>query len=364
MARRATTINASMTDVENDSADEISLFALATTVVQNRWRLARWTMLGAILAALSALWAPLLYVASVSFVPQGADPSRSGLASLAGQFGFSVASGNQSTSPEFYSNLLKSRVVLGEVVRDTFAVAERAGRRFSFLDLFEIPPGTASAREERGMRQLSGAITSSVDRTTGVVQVTVATPWRSVSLRIAAALIDAINEYNQRTRQGQAAAERRFIDGRLALARTDLREAEDRLSQFLSANKQIGNSAELTFQRDRLQREVNLRQEVFTTLTQAYEDVRIREVRDTPVITVFEPPSVSADPAPRGRLMRVAFGLLAGAFVGLLLIFFSDTVARRKDAEDADVSQLIRALADAKQEILRRLRWRSHRSRP
>src|SRR6188474_2498814 len=109
---------------------EISLFALGTTLLRHRWRIGRWMLAGGLLAALTVLFRPALFVASGSFLPLGAaDPTRSGLASLAGQLGVTIQQGNQTLSPEVYAKLIKSRVLLLEIARDTFAVQEMGGRR-------------------------------------------------------------------------------------------------------------------------------------------------------------------------------------------------------------------------------------------
>ena len=120
--------------------------------------------------------------------------------------------------PDFYSSLLTSRVLLTPIARDTFVVQERGGRRIAFLDLFKIDGNSATRRVEEGVRQLQTIVKPSIVRTTGVVEVSVATEWRSVSLAIANDLLTGVNEFNQRTRQGQAAEERKFVEGRLALA--------------------------------------------------------------------------------------------------------------------------------------------------
>src|SRR5690349_5015922 len=262
---------------------EISLFALGTTLLRNRWRIARWMAVGGLIAAAFAIFKPALYVASTSFVTQGGtDATRSGLASLAGQLGVAIPTSNQSLSPEVYARLLKSRVVLQTIARDTFQVQEMGGKRVTFLDLFDIRDASEIRREDKGVKLLGNIVTVGVAKTTGVVEISVATKWRSVSLAIANELINGVNDYNERTRQSQASAERKFVEGRLAIAAADLRDAEDRLEQFLRTNMQLGGSPELTIQRDRLQRNVSLRQQVFTSLTQSYEEARIREVRDTP----------------------------------------------------------------------------------
>lgn len=331
-----------------------SLFALGTTLLQQRRRILRWAAVGAVVAALLVAFKPSLYEASASFVPQStSDGARSGLAELAGQFGVSLSTSNQSRSPDFYANILRSRVLLGQIARDTFLVREIGDRRISFLDLFKIDSVAVDRREELGVKLLKELVTPTVNKTTGVVQVSVKTRWPSVSLDIVNQLVAGVNDYNQRTRQSQAAAERRFLEGRLARASTDLRAAEDRLEQFLRTNRQLANSPQLTFENDRLRRNVTLQQQVYTTLAQAYEDASIREVRDTPVITMVEAPAVSSMPEPRGRLKSVALGFILGGFAGVLLAFVGGVAARVREARNADVERFFGTLGDVRRELLR-----------
>jgi uncharacterized protein involved in exopolysaccharide biosynthesis len=336
---------------------EISLFALGTTFLRNRWRIARWALGGAAIATLLVAFRPAVYTASASFVPQGNDPGRSGLASLAGHFGVSLPTGAQSLSPDFYAKLLKSRVLLGQIARDTFVVQELGGRRMPFLDVFKIRGGLSKQREERGIALLRSIVTVSVTKATGVVELSVATRWPSVSLAIVTDLVNGVNDYNQRTRQSQAAAERKFVEGRLVVAGAELRAAEDRLEGFLRTNRQFASSPELTFQRDRLQRDVALQQQVFTSLTDSYEEVRIREVRDTPVITMFETPAVRAQPESRGRVSGVLLGLLLGGFLGVIIAFTRGMAARRRQVGDPEADQFVVALGEVKGELLEPVRW-------
>jgi tyrosine-protein kinase Etk/Wzc len=355
----------SMTEVEwQDDGDELSLFALGTSLLRNRWRIARWMLIGGIVAAVVVFLKPPVYLGTASFVPQGNPDARSsGLASIAGQFGFSLPTATQSESPDFYAKLLKSRVLLGQIAADTFVVREKGGRRIAFVDLYEIKGDSEKRREELGVKRLTDMVESSVVRATGVVQVSVATQWPSVSLAIVTELVNGVNDYNQRTRQGQAAAERKFVEGRLATARVELRAAEDRLEGFLTSNRQGANAPELSFERDRLQRDVALQQQVFTSLTQSYEDVRIREVRDTPVITVMEPPMVPTLPESRGRLKGLLLGLLIGGLIGTLASLTSETITRRREEGDAKANEFVGTVGEVKGEMLGRVRWIRERIR-
>lgn len=337
--------------------EEFSLFAVGTTLLRNRWRILRWVIAGGVVAALSVISRPTVYSASASFIPQGGQAGSSGLASLAGQFGVSLPAGNPSLSPDFYVELLKSPAVLTAIVRDSFTVQEKRGRRMAFLDLFEIPTGTAKFREEEGVRVLAGVVKASMSTTTGIVKVSVATPWPSVSVAVATAVVNAVDQFNQRSRKGQAAAESKFVEGRLVVASAELRAAEDRMQRFLATNREFGNSPELAFERERIQRDVTLRQQVYVSLMQSYEEVRMREVRDTPVITLFESPTLPTRPEARGRLKAVLLGFLLGGLIGVVLAFASQMMARSRLGGSEDADEFVGTLKDVKGEFLRPVRW-------
>ena len=113
------------------------------------------------------------------------------------------------------------------------------------------------------------------------------------------------------------------------------------MQQFLQTNRQLGSPA-LTFQRDRLQREVQLQQQVVTSLAQQYEENRIREVRDTPVITVIEPPILAARPDARLRALILILGTAAGFCVALLTVVVHELWSREAGvAQDPAVGLLV-----------------------
>ena len=100
-----------------------------------------------------------------------------------------------------------------------------------------------------------------------------------------------------------------------------------------------------------------LKQQVFGTLTQAYEDARIREVRDTPVIAVFETPSVAAVPQPRGRLKSTFVGLALGGLVGVLLALSAAIVKWRRQEGNVEADEFVSGLCEIRDELLAPVRW-------
>jgi hypothetical protein len=149
-------------------------------------------------------------------------------------------------------------------------------------------------------------------------------------------------------RQSQAAAEREFTFRRLEEVRGDLRQAENRFEAFLERNRGF-DSPSLLFEQDRLRRAVSLQQQLFTTLAQAYEQAKIDEVRDTPVITVIEAPETPIRPEPRGTVRKVVLAALGGTLLGLALAFGLDFTRRVEDdgsPEYAEFQKLKRAAVD------------------
>jgi len=339
---------------------EISLLALCTRVLRDRWRIAAWALAGGLLAAAATLRRPALFQASAAFEPEAGAIPQSGIAALAGQLGVSLPVSSQGTSPDFYVRLLKSRALLARLAHDTITVPGSGAQ--PLVSLLDVKSTTAAEREDDAVGALGRIVGASTVHSTGLVEVTAATKWQAVSLLIVRHLIDGVNDYNVQSRQSQAATERKFVEGREAVASADLRAAEGRLSDFLNRNRQIGSSADLAFQRDRLQRDVDFRQQIYTSLAQADEDVRIREVRDTPIITVVEPPSVSARPLPRGRFKAILAGMILAALVGVARAATRGAIARRRDLGDTEASALIAELHGLRTAVFRPTAWSKHRS--
>lgn len=341
-----------MTQPHWEDEAALPLLAIGAALVRG-WRKIAWSAVAG--AAVAAVWGLLTvptYTATASFTAEGTDAARnSTLANLAGQFGVQVPASGQSVSPEFYVRLLRSPAVLLAIARDTFSVDERGGARSTIADLLEIRGETPARREEKTLKRLAELVRPSSEKLTGVVTVSITTEWASVSHAVVESLVRAVNDYNLKTRQGQATAERKFLEARVAAAAADLRGAENDLEALLTSNRQISGSPELQIQRDRFQRSVTMKQTIYASLAQAFEQARLREVRDTPVISIVEPPSYPQLPNSRGRVVAVAAGVVIGALVGMLIVYATVGAARRRAIGDPDFASFTAAVREARDEI-------------
>jgi len=327
---------------------ELSLLRIVNVVLRGRGLIAGSAVLVAIVVAVVGLARARTYSASASFVPQGRS-GGSNLSGIAAQFGISVQSGEGMQSPQFYVDLLRSREILRDVVDTRYSVPTDTGAAHGTLaDLYGIKERTPALRREAAIERLRSRLSTGVTPKTGVVTLTVTTPDAALSYQVTERLLALLNKFNLETRQSQAAAERRFAEQRLNEVKEELRAAENRLQAFLQRNRQYRNSPELQFEEDRLSREVSLRQGLYATLAQSYEQAKIDEVRDTPVITLVERPEVPVRADRRLLIQKGLLGLLAGAVVGLIIVL----VRHFLPSSGTDVSDEVAEFAALRRETI------------
>jgi len=315
--------------------DEISLWEVLAVLLRRRGTIVLTTVLCLGAAVALTLLRSDRFTTQASFQPQGSEASTSQLMALAGQFGINVPGmGGDELSPAFYAELLASREILQRVADRAYQVEGLGMVRLT--DLLEIEADTEALRVEAAYEALRDNLVSiETGLETAVVTVTVTTKWPDLSQEIAEALLDEIQVFNLETRRSQAASERAFIEARVDSARLALNAAEDSMQEFLQANRRFEDSPELTFQRERLQREISRQQQVYTALAQSFEQARIAEVRDTPVITVLQRPFLPPGPDDRSLLLAVVLGVVRGGMAGVVLAFVVEALRRPAPGDPA-----------------------------
>jgi uncharacterized protein involved in exopolysaccharide biosynthesis len=284
--------------------------------------------LGLMLAVLTVgygLSRPREYQAYASFTPRTTDIPKGGLGGLAAQFGVNVG-GEPAQSPDFYGDLLVSRPVLGRLVGVPLSrVGGGQPLPPAVLEEELEPDGdTPAERREDAVRQLRRRVIIAKNQKTSVVTVAVRTRSPELSAAVAGRLLDLVNEFNQRTRQQKATDEQQFADERQRALRAELSRAEEELAAFRSSNRGFENSPELELREQRLERQLQTRQQVFTTVVQLYEQSRLDAVRDVPVISVIERPEIPVRPESRRLALKAAVALLLGGLLGFGVGFVRD----------------------------------------
>jgi uncharacterized protein involved in exopolysaccharide biosynthesis len=325
--------------------EETSLLGFANVVLKHRGMIVGCALLATLICIASALMEPPSYSTRVLFTARG---SQSGLlAGIAAQYGLSIVGSDPSQSIEFYEDLLKSHELLSEVAKSQYrARVGKVVKQGTLPELYGIHAGTRDAEIDLAVDVLRGHINTNASRRTGVVTFGVGAPEPELAQQVAQNMVAQLGVYNSQTRRSQATAERNFIEARLAESKQALSAAEDQLRNFRNNNREYAVSPSLTLENDRLQRQVAMRQQLYTALTQADEQARIAEVHDIPVISMVESAELPASADTSYGLRNTFLGAIAGILVGIVLAFVRERLYETKASGSrvfADFSDLKRA---------------------
>jgi uncharacterized protein involved in exopolysaccharide biosynthesis len=339
------------------SADA-GLLQIASVLLRNRWIIAGSAIVLAAVVVTAGLMNERTYTASTVFMAH--FEGGSAVSGIAAQFGLRLAD-KPGQTPAFYADLLRSRSILAAAVQSQYSPTD-SEERSELLDILDVSGPNDVVRLEKGVMALSKMLNVRTNWDTGVVTLSVTTqhPW--LSEQLVSRLLELVNDFDLTRRRSQAAAEREFVASALEERSAQLRAAENALERFFTENRHFSGSPALSLQQERLQREVLLRHGVVMSLAQAFEQARIDEIRNTPVITVVEPPVASPLPDRRGLLMKGVLAILLGASMGLFITFIREYFRRTAVEQPEQLQEFVRIRNDVVAEMTLPLRLvRLHR---
>lgn len=303
-------------------------------------RLLTWIpALFALAGVIYMLATPTQYVSESRARPQQNQSAANRLAGLASQFGFAVPFG-QNDPVRLYAEIAQSHELLKTVLLTRFTRDTTAGGKPELLlDMLRVRGRTPHDRIVNGVKKLRKITDIATTDASGTIRVRVRTPWPLVSEQVNRRMLELLDESSMRVRQQQASAERQFIAQRMEAAAAELRAAEAELSAFYSGNRAYEVSPRLSVAAGQYQRKVDLHQQVYTRLAESYEQSRIDEVRNTPVLGIIDPPEGTSRKV--SRALDFAMWILAGLlFAGIAIMV--QTALRRYAAKHPQEWQHLR----------------------
>ena len=325
--------------------ESVTPLAMLTVVLRHLRLFLALPLLTAIFAVVLGMVTEPEFTASSTF--SATDQRQDGQAAvLASRFGLNVGGGSQVNLP-FYLEVLRSRELLRGVAGETYAIEFEPGtvRTGTLMELLELE-GTERRRLRAAVGFLRDALTVTLKRDPGVMEVQVAAPHPDLAEALNANLLDHLTEFSLAVRRDAAAAERAFLQARLEEAAADLEAAEAALARFHEENRRFESSPELSNRLASLRRRVDMRQQVYLELTSGLDEARLNEARDLPIIRILDTPVGSARrsdlPAPVNAALGFVLGLVAALLAVLVMEYFR--AARRELPEQyAELeSQLLR----------------------
>jgi uncharacterized protein involved in exopolysaccharide biosynthesis len=295
-----------------------------------RWKTVLLTLLvTGLLAVLAVLFIPAVYQARASFVT---NPSSGGiklpasisgggaLGGIASQLGLG-ATADPTESPDFYSELIRSRELRTRLLNSRFDDPRTAtpGDSVRLLELLKIRNTDPQRRVEIGLKRLDQAIDVSFFDKTNLVKLKVNSQWPRLSADVANRTLDLVSQFNREQRTSRARSNRTFLESRVRRARTELDDAEARHRNFYDQNRSWKTSPALVFREQQLQRDVDRTAELYLLLERQLETALLEENNDAALITVVDSavaPRKAQWPRYGLLLMSVVIG---GTLLGIML---------------------------------------------
>jgi uncharacterized protein involved in exopolysaccharide biosynthesis len=337
-----------------EEADEnpIRPLAIVNTLLRRRWIIVG--VAGAITASavVMTLLVTPVFTATAKFLPSQSPAMSARMGSII-ERGASVGT-RDDPSTDYYLALLESPSFLRAVVLREYKDTD--GTMKSLVTIYKSPGSTESEREGRAIERLGKSIGVSAPRATGApVPRIITLQCRAKSATLAAdicsAMLDEIKVHNAEVRGAKAKQNREFVQVQLDAAKKELDAATEAFASFAASNRKIVSPA-LEAERDRLERLVRVKEDVYNTLSRQLVLTRIEEEETRPSIEMIQEPAPPLQRSAPARTRTVVLAGVIGLVLGCVAAIFWDRI-RRMDPTDPDTAELKGNIADIKQEALR-----------
>lgn len=316
--------------------EEFSIVELRRGVAQ-RWRwLVSIPLLACVLGAVSAALWPKTWTSTTSFVLESTLGSNNtsilgalgGIGSLLGEAGGASALSKLKDGPstDFFADVLTSSELLSATLRTPFTDPDAKATQRPLLDLMDVSGTTPERRFGNALRTFEKKVFVVVSRKSSIVKLSVTLRDPTLSAAVANRMFALLNRFNLERRQRSSTEQRRFAEARLLTAQRELDSTERAKLSFLESNRNYYESSRLLAMYDQLDRSVRVKEGILIGLTKTFEESRVAEVRDTPLLTVVDVAMPPDRPAQRPVLWgAVAMGAgLVIAFLAVALASLSD----------------------------------------
>ncbi len=346
--------------------DEVALLDILLVLARHKTLIVRTVLVFTLLGVTYALRAPEEFTSEARVVREaqqeggGSLPGGISSGALSG-FGINLGGSASGLTPAAFPDVLTSREVRLAVVQDTFRFPG-AERQMTFVNYVNRPPGALSTvldytlwlpwtlkgwigqavsgspvpagttdsgeplipneEEDEALKSISEKISSSVDEETGLMTISVTAAGPQLASKLAGSFLDHFATRVRQIRTEKVRERLEFVEGRFKEAEQDLEDAEERLAQFLERN-QNPTTATLQFRRDRLQRQVSFKEQLYSELQSQLTQTRLDLQQRQPVVTVVEEPVPPKQRSAPNRTLMVLLSLMLGGLLGAGAAFVS-----------------------------------------
>lgn len=293
----------------------------ALAALLERWRL----LVGAVGAVSLAVLAVLLlmpqrYQAVMTLSTVSSSALQPG--GLAASLLAAASQGGLQATPPFLVELMHMPGVLTQVAESK--LSEGSSERV--IDRIARSSGADSIRVYRIPEVMQGLMRTSVQRETGTITLTVTHKDSVLARAVAQRLVDEVGRAFVQAAKAQANELRRAQQARVDSASRQLGQAQDNLIAFLRRNRAVPAYSPDAVVQQRLQRAVDLAQQVYGLAVTDREAAIAKELQDTPALVVIDSLPRRLPPVPRHRLLKLLLTVVFATTAVSFVIVFHETL--------------------------------------
>ena len=300
-------------------ADEFEPIELTQQIIAAKWLVLGLGALCMVIAVLATFMVDPVYTAQLTLLPQEGSPGRDllGKIALMGGGDLPLNSGNE----DLYDKIIKSSLLLSGLLEEPWSCENGPS-----VSLYEVLLSKRERQKQSAIRRASlmkhlrrRVVGFSRDRKTGYMVLTVKIPNDPVlAANLANYLGEELEDYNREYRQRQARRHREFIETQVSTSKGNLDLAEDRLSEFLEANRSPQDSPSISRHLRELTREVEALTAIWAELRRQLAIARVDENRMHATLNVLDRATPPVRPSAPRRALIGSLGFVIG-LVGSML---------------------------------------------
>jgi uncharacterized protein involved in exopolysaccharide biosynthesis len=349
--------------------DEIDLLELAKTIWSKRMFIIKVVALGAVIGVFAALLSPKEYKSTATLMPEYSTESQGSASSLLSQYGGllglsggSYASNSNAIRVDLYPNIvqstnfqlklmdqpfyfsdineeatlfdyyteLNSPGILGLLAEYTIGLPGKILRAIlPKKELMTSVPGETnesmvlnlSKEEFEVISTLRQKITASLDEESGIVSVSVTLPDNVAAAAVTEYTIKELTEYLTEYRTEKVLRDLTFVEEQLATAEARFEDAQLTLAEFRDSNQGM-LSARAQTEEQRLNSEYQIAFNLYNSLTQQYEEAKLKVQEETPMFKTLEAVQVPLQDETSGAMILIVFIMLSGiGSIGWIFVY-------------------------------------------
>lgn len=351
-----------------NTKSDIDLLNILQTIWKNRKVLVRFLVVGLVIGVLSVLLMPKEYVSSATLMPEYSSDTQGGASSLLKQYGglIGLNSGTYNSSSnairvELYPKIVQSLTFQDKLAKQEFYFPDedttatlyeyfmgiRSLSVMDFLTEYTVKlPGKIvkaikgedekrktqaedlssdlrilelSFEEVKVIEELKTRVSAKLDNESGIVSVSVKMRNPKLAAEVAKYTILELTAYLIEYRTEKVTHDLEFIEEQLKKARERFEEARFQLADFEDSN-QGTLTARARITKQRLDSEYEVTFNVYNTLTQQFEEAKLKVQEETPIFKVLQPVQVPVRDDKNGVLVLLFWTFFIG-IAGVCWVF-------------------------------------------